>query len=265
MQGNIYKAPTIDIRRLRKVQAARETYGARAAFSVLKKSPAVEWAEARRLEPKNERQTWEEPLGDAPDLGDTGEQPKIQYIIRVTPDNDTDRDYPGVMTDDSDVMHVGKYRVRPWADKATQERERREGERNREDTCIKRVNPGRNEYKYVKLQQNFSDYFGGLWERGYSKSAADLKAREYIARDVARIESYGESWWYYGVEVVATLELVEGVTVRGESSVWGIDSDGDDTYFYETMKEQAEEAKSELMVQKEAVEKKLREKYARVG
>lgn len=249
MEGNIYKAPAIDIRRLRRVQEAREKYGARHAFSVLKPDPARLWAEARGLERYKDRQVWEED--------------GIRFIAEIKYDNEAELEYPGRYASKGvQTMRLGQYRVRPWADKATQEKDKRLVELHNDEYGVKRRNPGRREHTHVVLQNLFEDYFNGLWELGYTKHAADCLARSYIARDVRRVEDYGNGWSYVFVIVTARCELVSGVALEEDSSVSGIETDSEDEYILEAIKEQAHEAQAQLEEKKERIEKELREKYA---
>lgn len=118
---------------------------------------------------------------------------------------------------------------------------------------LPRRNPGRNEHNRFKpaysIRERCHDYRVAGMARG---PAFDRAVREARA-DLARAEDFGEGWCSAGVVVEAYLLKDETYEhVLGDSSVWGIESDADESYLTETALQQASEAVAEARREMEA-------------
>lgn len=144
--------------------------------------------------------------------------------------------------DDPDLSHLGEYYTMkggaavppyPYYDRALEKVVTGpEGEEADLEEQHKYWNP--REYRYITLGSGDPDY---------------------LEQDAKRLESYGNGWCCVGVVVTATRSGV----VLGRSSVWGIESDSDKSYFEEMAEEMItdalEEAKENLEILKTVEDK----------
>jgi len=78
---------------------------------------------------------------------------------------------------------------------------------------------------------------------GYSKSNAEVMARARVRQDVERLLSHGIQWGTVGI--IATLRTANGTEVS-TASVWGVESDSDQSHFEELARELAAELEAGL-------------------
>jgi len=109
------------------------------------------------------------------------------------------------------------------------------------DGAIKRHNAGSNEYQYFKPTNSYREHYKGLRKLKYGRAEADRLARSYVQQDMRRMERYGESWTMTGVRVRCYAKGIE----LASASLWGIESDSEESYFTEVALENAHEAKRE--------------------
>lgn len=118
--------------------------------------------------------------------------------------------------------------------------------------CIKRQNPGRNEYKYFVPMNSYSQHRKDLQKMGYSKGVADYEARSYVYQDFNRFERLNRGdWFYMGIMAEATVKYsigqgnyrLENFTSGG---LWGIESDSDNDYIAEVEKNELNDLKNHL-------------------
>lgn len=107
--------------------------------------------------------------------------------------------------------------------------------------AIKRRNPGHNEYRYWIPARTYHEHLRDLRSAGHDKHSADCLARKYVANDMERHESFGESWYSIGIQADV---FRQGVKL-GSGSMWGIDSDSEKSYIDSIAFDVAEEAMRE--------------------
>lgn len=140
----------------------------------------------------------------------------IRFEIEEKEDNDPDLSYLGEFTD-------------KWEPGALNHFAKQYGHNGRDNR----------EYKWFVPCNTYASHRKGLIEMKYGKVLADSLAREYVAQDYKRSKDYGTYWYMVGIVVTAYVNDIE----IGTASLWGIETDSDESYKTETI----EELKHEIM------------------
>lgn len=91
--------------------------------------------------------------------------------------------------------------------------------------AIKRPNAGYREHEYIVPAQTVAQIRRDLSRFGYSRSTAENMAREYIAKDVARLEGLANGDWS---PVIVFVRAMRYGRELGVASMSGIESDAGD-------------------------------------
>lgn len=75
-------------------------------------------------------------------------------------------------------------------------------------------------------------------------NAANVESNEEALQNYKRAAGYGERWGYYGLKV----EAYKGDILLGSASLWGVDSDSNDSYLLWSFNELANEALEDAKV-----------------
>lgn len=239
---NNRKRPEVDPKRYAQFLADREKYPFSTtrdqAFAMAQERKLKAWAAVRGID-----------FGTMHRSAHWKEGP-FQFHVKI---DDTDTDSAteiGNAVSKVDLIHLGKYRVRPWADAATREREKREVYMPSvvRATGVDRKRTGHQRYRghqYACMPRTYQDCFDGLWELGHDKATCDRMARKFWLDEYVRFERHGTHWDFVAVVVRVDVDLSgDGKSMlRGEhDSLCGIESDSDDAYFLSTLHELYERA-----------------------
>lgn len=113
---------------------------------------------------------------------------------------------------------------------------------------LKRENPDRTEFKRFRPHYSIEDRINDYQRSGMAKGPAYHQAIEQTKKEMRHVEAFGTRWWAVGVRVWCfrpgddTWDENEAI---GTSSVWGVESDSDDSYFVMLALEQGAEAMAE--------------------
>lgn len=231
-----YKMPKVDPKLKARYLKWREDGGRPSGFP-LKPTPFDAWAETHRDHDSDG--SWKE--GD------------VTYVVKWKYEEDQ-LEFPGRHVSKGRVCHIGKYRVRPWADKKTREKEEKLVRLyDNLENCVDRFegnneHPDRGrEYRYIELANGFNDfYFSGLWGMGYSKRDCDLMARRAFFEDVKRVRTCGEQWSPLYIELTAEVEYVPDVVISVTNTLGSVGSDEAATYKLQLLYEIYRDTKAEL-------------------